>query len=348
MRIIEVTDAIDVVGPQLRTSDELAFEDAPPRAATQAVRSTFLSASADPPFATGSIDRDQWARYEPRMRRVIAHLYDHLDAPLDLNALSDIACMSPHHWHRVYHAMVGETLARTVKRLRLHRAAGQLACTAMAVSDVAAAAGYPNVASFTRTFKSVYGLPPSRFRSAGQHREFELRSATHAAPAFEVSVRDLDALPVLAVAHQGSYMAIGRAFDLLFSRVAAAGLARPGMRTLALFFDDPGLVPEASLRAQAAVAGCSAPAAECELLRTTIPAGAYAVLAHTGPYASMKAAYRWLFGDWLAHSGFEPAIGPVVEEYLNSPRETAPRNLRTRIHLPLRPLRPLRPEEVEP
>jgi AraC family transcriptional regulator len=151
-----------------------------------------------------------------------------------------------------------------------------------------------------------------------------------------VSVRRIDALPLQAVEHRGSYMAIGRAFDLLFARVAAAGLSRPGMRMLALFFDDPGLVPEDLLRAQAAVAGCAEPEAECGLLRTTLAPGPYAVLAHTGPYASMKAAYQWLFGDWLAHSGFEPANGPAVEEYLNSPRETAPHDLRTNIHLPLR------------
>lgn len=60
------------------------------------------------------------------MRRVIEHVHDHLDEPLYLNALADIACLSPHHWHRVYHAMYGATLAQTVKRLRLHRAAGLL------------------------------------------------------------------------------------------------------------------------------------------------------------------------------------------------------------------------------
>ena len=279
--------------------------------------------------------RFEWVRYEPRMQRVIHHVHDHLDEPLDLNLLAELACLSPHHWHRVYHAMYGETLAHTVKRLRLHRAAGQLACSAAPVAGVAAAAGYPSVASFTRTFKSIYGLPPARFRAEGQHREFELQPEARHAPAFEVSVLHSKAVPVLALEQRGSYMAIGRAFDLLFTRVAAAGLARPGMRMLALFFDDPDLVPEAALRAQAAVAGCAEPAADCGLLRTTIPAAAYATLTHTGPYSSMKAAYRWLFGDWLVHSGFEPASGPVVEEYLNSPRDTAPQDLRTLIQLPL-------------
>jgi len=35
----------------------------------------------------------------------------------------------------------------------------------------------------------------------------------------------------------------------------------------------------------------------------------------------MRAAYDWLFGQWLPTSGREAADAPVLEEYLNSPRE---------------------------
>jgi len=275
-------------------------------------------------------------RYEPRLRRVIAHVYDHLDEPLDLDALAEIACLSPHHWHRIYHAMLGETLANTVKRLRLHRAAGRLAHSSMAVARVAEEAGYPNLQSFTRTFKAAFGMPPARYRAEGQHREFELGGeARDPAARFDIEVQQLAALPVLALEQRGSYMAIGRAFDLLFTRAAGLGLVRPGVRMLGVFFDDPTALPEASLRAWATLAGCVPPAGACELMQADLPSGPHAVLLHRGPYASMKAAYRWLYGEWLPHSGHEPASGPVIEEYLNSPRDTAPNDLLTRIHLPL-------------
>ena len=209
-------------------------------------------------------------------------MHAHLDEPLDLMTLADIAHLSPHHWHRVYHALCGETMAATVKRLRLHRAAGWLANTGLPVDQVARRSGYPNPQSFTRLFKEVYGLPPARYRAA------------------------------------------------------ALGLIRPGVRMLGRFFDDPTSVPEAALRAQACVAGCAPGEVTAPLLRTTLPAAECAVLVHTGPYASMGAAYRWLFGAWLEQSGREPADAPVVEEYLNSPRDTAPADLVTHIHLPLR------------
>jgi AraC family transcriptional regulator len=269
------------------------------------------------------------------MRRVIEHVYDHLDRPLDLNALADIACLSPHHWHRVYHAMHGETLAQTVKRLRLHRAAGHLAHSSRPFAQIAKEARYPSLASFNRTFKSVYGLPPARYRAAGQHSHFSAPLTDDARPGFETSVREMPATTLLGVEHRGSFMAIGRAFDLLYARLAAEGLGRPGMRMLALYFDDPAVVPEVELRSFAAVAGCATPTHDVGLEDMHIAGGPCAVLNYMGPYASMRAAYDWLYGCWLPRSGHEPAGGPLVEEYFNNPRDTPPHELRTEIRLPL-------------
>ena len=49
----------------------------------------------------------------------------------------------------------------------------------------------------------------------------------------------------------------------------------------------------------------------------------------------MKAAYQWLYGEWLVRSGREPADAPVFEAYLNSPVDTPPTELLTEICLPL-------------
>jgi len=87
-------------------------------------------------------DLSHRARYEARLNRVLDHIYDHLDEPLDIDRLAEIACLSPYHWHRIYQAMHGETVASTVRRLRLHRAAGYLAtdcrdCRALRVQQSA-------------------------------------------------------------------------------------------------------------------------------------------------------------------------------------------------------------------
>ena len=52
-----------------------------------------------------------WTDYQERLSRVVAYIHDHLDEPLDLNRLAEVAHLSPCHWHRVYQALYGETIA---------------------------------------------------------------------------------------------------------------------------------------------------------------------------------------------------------------------------------------------
>jgi methylphosphotriester-DNA--protein-cysteine methyltransferase len=63
--------------------------------------------------------------YSRRIERVARHIGAHLDQPLELGALAEVACFSPCHFHRIYRALSGETVAETIRRHRLHRAAGE-------------------------------------------------------------------------------------------------------------------------------------------------------------------------------------------------------------------------------
>ncbi|KQV91611.1 GyrI-like domain-containing protein [Rhizobacter sp. Root1221] len=290
-------------------------------------------------MSTTTLERPAAAAYESRFERVRQYIRTHLDDRLDLNTLAEVAHLSAHHWHRVYHAVHGETVADTVKRLRLHRAAGDLAQGTMPVADVARRSGYPNVQSFTRIFKAVYGLPPARYREEGAHAP--LPDATGPdrlkprAASWDVDVQDRPARALVTVDHTGSYMDIGHAFERLYGGLAASGLMRPGLRSFGIYLDDPTAKDEVLLRSKAAVLLDVTQALPAPLGRHVLPAGRCAVLRYRGPYASMRAAYDWLFGEWLPASGLEPADAPVVEEYLNNPRDTAPADLLTDIELPL-------------
>ncbi|WP_394780504.1 GyrI-like domain-containing protein [Undibacterium sp.] len=277
--------------------------------------------------------------YENRFHRVTSYIYEHLDEELDLMKLADIACMSAYHWHRIYHAMHGETLAATVKRLRLHRAAGFLVHSELSVDQVAAKSGYANLQSFTRIFRAVYGMPPARYRKEGSHTVFQQQRADRSQLMYPVEIKTISPMQAITVDHTGSYMDIGKAFETLYGCLGARELFRPGMRSVAIFFDDPFSVEEALLRSRAgAVFEEDLPpeAIQAPLGQSRIDGGKYAVLRYKGPYADMRVAYQWLYGEWLQQSGQEPADIPVFEEYLNNPRDTAPTELLTDIHLPLR------------
>jgi AraC family transcriptional regulator len=278
----------------------------------------------------------RWSDYQARLDRVIDYIHDHLDDDLDLNRLAEVACLSPYHWHRIYHGMLGETVAATARRLRLHRAAGELIRTSARLQDIAVACGLNSVQSFSRVFRSAFGISPGEYRSRGSHITLTSQRKDSFTHMYEVTIKEIPAMKALTVSHTGPYMQISRAFDHLGGWLGAHGMMMPGMRMIAIYYDDPALVPEDKLRSAAGVVLPEGKTIESPFDSTEIRGGTYAVLRHKGPYAELSGAYHWLYGQWLPQSGKEAADTPAFEEYLNTPRDTAPPDLITDICLPLR------------
>ena len=104
--------------------------------------------------------------YRARIDRVLAHLADHLDADLSVAELARIAHFSPYHFHRMFRAMTGESVAALVRRLRLETAGRALRERDGSVIDVALAAGYGSPEGFTRAFQQAFAAAPSAYRRA--------------------------------------------------------------------------------------------------------------------------------------------------------------------------------------
>ncbi|VVE38047.1 AraC family transcriptional regulator [Pandoraea pneumonica] len=270
-------------------------------------------------------------RYAERMEPVLQWLASHPDTAPDLYQLADLACLSPYHFHRIYRALMGETVNGTVQRIRMHRAAVALAGSEDSVRVVASRAGYASDAAFNRAFGAFFGMPPGRYRDArsGPLDPKELSM-------YPISIESFPATTLAVLKHAGDYQEIGPVFVRAFMLAGALGLARPEATGFGVYFDDPEQVPTDQLRS---LAGMSvAPDADVgrDLERFDIPAGRCAILTYTGPYNEMSKPYSWLFSEWLPNSGLEPADFPMFEQYLNDPRTTPAAELQTRICLPVK------------
>jgi AraC family transcriptional regulator len=88
------------------------------------------------------VTRGTEASYQERILRVRLHIEAHLDRPMLLEELAAVACFSPFHFHRIFRALVGESVMEHVRRLRLERAAQRLRSgTGARVIDIALDAG---------------------------------------------------------------------------------------------------------------------------------------------------------------------------------------------------------------
>lgn len=140
----------------------------------------------------------------------------------------------------------------------------------------------------------------------------------------------------MGVLHTGPYPEIGGAFQKLNGILAARNLYPLIRGMIAVYHDAPGSMPEAQMRSHAAVLiGDEFPTDIEEMEALDLIGGKHAVMAHKGPYATLGAAYEWLYGKWLPQSGEEPRDAPPIEFYLNNPQDTAPDELRTDIRVPL-------------
>lgn len=275
--------------------------------------------------------------YHDRLRRVLTHIHDNLDGDLSLDTLAEVACLSRFHWHRVFRAMTGETLADAIRRIRLLRAANALVLENDPIPEIARRFGYPNLASFSRAFRSAHGASPGAFRALGRQIANDLRLNTGEMTMHPVTIEDLPPARAAGVAHKGPYPEISKAFQQLGAILASRGLFPHALGMVAVYSDAPGSKPEAELSSHGAVIiGDGFPPNVPGLEYFDLVGGKHAVMAHRGPYATLGAAYEWLYGTWLPQSGEEPRDAPPVELYVNDPRNTAPGDLRTDIRLPLK------------
>lgn len=273
--------------------------------------------------------------YEKRLLRVLDHVYANLDGDLSLDTLADVAALSRFHFHRVFTAMTGETVAVFIRRVRLYRAVAELLDTDAALPEVARKCGYPNPKSFSRAFRDAFGETPAAFRASGQRRPPLRLGSKGETEMYDVTIRDEPARRLAAIAHRGAYLDIGEAFEKAGATAAARGLGPELGAMIGVYYSDPDAVPEPELRSAAGFEISAAVEIVAPLEEIRLAAGRHAVLTHRGPYTGLAAAYSYLFGPWLAGSGEAPRDGPPFELYVNTPMDTKPGDLVTLVCLPL-------------
>jgi AraC family transcriptional regulator len=272
--------------------------------------------------------------YEKRLTRVLDYIHDNPAGDLSLDQLADVAALSRFHFHRVFHAMMGETAAVVVRRMRLYRVSVALVQSPESLTRIAKTLGYPSAASLTRAFTDSYGLTPTEFRNRGVLRPTPLSFEPKGQLMYPVEIRRDPARRLACIPHQGPYIEIGRAFEKLGATLGARGLSDQAGSMIGVYYCNPNDTKPEDLRSHAGVVLDPA-AIEAPLEEVQLRAGRHAVLTYEGPYAGLTAAYQQLFGVWLPQSGEEPADAPSFEIYLNTPMDTAPDDLLTELCLPL-------------
>lgn len=104
-----------------------------------------------------------------RFAGVLRHMREHLHLALNVEALAEVARMSPRHFARCFRAELGMTPARALERLRIEAARAALESGALSVKSVARDYGFADPERMRRAFVRVLGISPRglQLREAG-------------------------------------------------------------------------------------------------------------------------------------------------------------------------------------
>jgi AraC family transcriptional regulator len=276
------------------------------------------------------------ATYLQRVNLAIDYVFSHLGERLTLERVSRAASLSPFHFHRVFRAIVGVTLADFAKRLRLERALALMARSRRpSLTRIALACGFSSASDFSRCFKQRFGVPPSAFDVDAWRKshldELHAASGTSAdrlhvdrLPAranpdrFKVKIRELPARTVAYIRVLDPYRgdavveAIGRLMRWAERRSFADN------QWLGYQWDNPEITSlEDCVYHVAVEADGFAP--QGEIGRFRFPPMLVAEVEVRGGIDLEIRALQWLFGSWLPASGYVPDDHPGFEAWIGRP-----------------------------
>lgn len=301
--------------------------------------------------------------YTSRMHRVLHHIDRHLDQPLELALLAEVAHFSPYHFHRLFSAWMGETLGDYVRRRRIEMAAFRLAGQPLlTVTELALSSGFGSPEAFTRAFKQRFGVSPTVWREQragcrntdsnpdqvdrnsdqappGMRREDVASHITQEEHSMDVKLIDRPQVTVAYMRYIGPY---GPHVHTFWMQRFGPWMARHGLTGRAAYgisYDDPHITAPEQCRYDACVEVEPGFVADGGAQVGTIPGGRYAVLSYYGKPEQVGEAWTALLRIWLPDSGLQLDARPCFEHYPpNSAIDPATGHMHCEICIPVAPL----------
>jgi AraC family transcriptional regulator len=288
--------------------------------------------------------------YIARINRVMDYIGKNLSQPIDLSVMADIASFSPYHFHRIFTFITGETPNNFVSRIRLERAASSLLQDRPkeTISDIAFQCGFVNLSSFSRAFKSYFGVSAKEFRQLDKalYVKNGVRYSKNGKPMSKIGknrqqlndqlcsvelkeliimdtkieIKQMPELNLIYCRHTGAFDKIGQAYEKLFKWAGPRGLVTSSTKTVTVYHDDPNVTEIEKVRQDASIIVEGDVKVEGEIGKSTVPGGKYAVGRFEVKETEFERAWNTMY-SWLAQSGYQPEDSSTYELYHNDYNE---------------------------
>lgn len=102
--------------------------------------------------------------YYSKIQKSIDYIEDNLKEKITIEDLARISFFSVFHFHRIFHAVVGDPVMEYIRKRRLSNAAQDLLEPSKRITDIAYDYFFNSHDTFTRAFKRLYSISPGEYR----------------------------------------------------------------------------------------------------------------------------------------------------------------------------------------
>jgi AraC family transcriptional regulator len=264
-----------------------------------------------------------------------------LDKELSLEEIAETASFSMFHFHRIFKAVVGETVSEFTRRLRLEWAANRLLSNHHDdITTIAIDCGFSSSQNFAKAFRQHFAMTPSIYRRSkignkigkGENT-LSLQARYNADTLFvnlsederrntmNAEVREMPEYNVAYVRKMGPYgkETCEQAFGELMQWAGPRGLLSSSAM-LGVYWDNPDVTPPEKCRTDACIIVPVGTSPEGQIGLQIISGGPYAVCHFEIQSDNFQQAWEDAFA-WLISSGYECDDRPCYELYHNNANE---------------------------
>lgn len=278
--------------------------------------------------------------YVKRINIALNFIDRNLDSELSLETISKASFYSPFHFHRIFKAIIGETLNTYIIRKRIEKTASILMHKKeISISELSFQYGFNSNSSFTKTFKKFYGINPSEFRKQApdkHHKIIKIKSKNgQNRLIFEkyicnindhlswiemngkIEIKEISALSFATITHHG-ITGIESTFQKLIKWANSKNLFNnPENKVARIFHDSFKITEPDKVRMSVCLLTNELFSIEGEISSAKIKKSKCIVGRFKIPPTHFEQAWSSLF-VWVIKNGYSPANENVFEIYHNN------------------------------
>lgn len=268
--------------------------------------------------------------YEKQLSFAVDFIEANLESDLKVETVAAKSGYSPFHFHRVFRAALGESVAEYVRRRRLAKASRKLLDSDIPLSKIAMEAAFESQESFTRAFKKMYGVTPSRFRRERVEVPIidqatfsrELLEHLNGGVTMEPVYKEMEEIMAVGMGKSfklGEFEAIAGLWQRFEKRAGEIENVVPGFSLGVCLEQHPEIEIEDGDKfiyiAAYPVNSKKDSPVPGGMKQVRIPKSRYAVFTHRGPIDKITQTVNYIWGTWIPKNSASVKKGPDFEFY---------------------------------